>query len=131
MYNPKKVLSYNKDNAIRNVFTYAPDKWDIIIDVIETPTRPIRLLSWECSHRRALHDPSKSQLNVTHQGARDCTISVTGTHICPLMLPSKVQILTGYAVIMSVLHINMTVHMTVDSTISSTVRDTSLSSPRY
>ena len=43
MYNPKKVLSYNKVNAIRNVFTYAPDKSDIIIDVIETPKRPTRL----------------------------------------------------------------------------------------
>ena len=34
MYNPKKGLSYNKVNAIRNVFTYAPDKSDIIIDII-------------------------------------------------------------------------------------------------
>ena len=48
MYNPKKVLSYNKVNAIRNVFTYAPDKSDIIIDVIKTPKRPTRLLSGEC-----------------------------------------------------------------------------------
>ena len=75
MYNPKKVLSYNKVNAIRNAFIYAPDKSDIMIDVIKTPKRPIiRLLSWECSHRRTLHDPSKSQPNVTHQCARDCTI---------------------------------------------------------
>ena len=48
MYNPKNVLSYNKVNAIRNVFTYAPDKSDIIIDVIKTPKRPTRLLSGEC-----------------------------------------------------------------------------------
>ena len=48
---------------------------------------------------RTLHDPSKSQPNVTHQGARDCTIRVTGTHICTLTLPSKVQILMSHAVI--------------------------------
>ena len=50
MYNPKKVLSYNKVNAIRNIFTYAPDNLDIIIDVIKTPKLPQKSLTPDALH---------------------------------------------------------------------------------